>query len=300
MSSKRQQLSLKISNWTEQNVQVRKCTPNIGAMPKDAKQNVMLSRQFFSNMINLSSERFRKISRLDHDKKKFLLNQRTKAERGMPGLLPYIDPLIENINNDRSSSRRSKNNESLYSSSFQSFATMSNTKSEFSSALRQQSPNKKKIPPPTPQKYFDRPEKSVERKTSLSHSKHQYHNSKIKNHVRPNYNDSLTVDDLFGELDDDDDSNYFSPLPEKPKSATKDKRFRQLIHLFSEVHECDPTNLKTIKNVIESNSSLRNEQKHWQTINIQNSPEMDIENHEQLSTDEFYTKTDVYLIDMTA
>ncbi|CAF2132157.1 unnamed protein product [Rotaria magnacalcarata] len=300
MSSKRQQLSLKISNWTEQNVQVRKYTSTTGVMSKDVRQNVMLSRQFFSNMTNLSSERFRKISRFDHDKKKFLLNQQTKAERGMPGLLPYIYPLIENINNDKSSPCRSNNNESLYSSSFQSFATMSNTRSEFSSALRQQSPKKKKIPPPTPQKYFDRPEKSFERKTCLTHSRNQCHNSKIKNHVRPNYNDSLAVDDLFGELDDNDDSSYCSPLPEKPKSATKDKRFRQLIHLFSDVHECNPTSLKTVKNVIESNSSLRNEQKHWQTISIENSPEMDIENHEQLSTDEFYTKTDVYLIDLAA
>lgn len=79
---------MKVSTWMDQDVRIRKFTSNLGNMSKDARQNVFLSRQFYSNMYNLSSERYRKMAQCDLDKKTFLVNQRTKAEKFLPGLLP--------------------------------------------------------------------------------------------------------------------------------------------------------------------------------------------------------------------
>jgi hypothetical protein len=65
-------------------------TARSSLLPTDTKENAILNRQFFSDMLDLSSVRYRKLSRFDVEKKMFLQNQRFKAETFMPGLLPYV------------------------------------------------------------------------------------------------------------------------------------------------------------------------------------------------------------------
>ncbi|CAF2510964.1 unnamed protein product [Rotaria sp. Silwood2] len=295
MYSKRQQLPTTISNWIDKDVKVRKFTPNLGLMSADTRQNVMLSRKFFSNMLNLSNERQRKITRCDFEKNKFLKNQRTKAETIMPGLLPYIEPLINDIPKETASKRISNKNEQFISSSFQSFTSYSNTKSELTFS-REQSIKQNKMPQLNSTKFYNRQQKSSERTYHLAQPKNNHLNSTKQNHVRSNTLVPLTVHDIFGDLDDDDndDQSYDSLLPEKPSSASKDRRFQRLIHLFSEVYECEPKKYRSVKSIIQSNSSLQNENKQKQPI----SDSIELENHQQIISDECYNKTDMYLIDV--
>lgn len=90
MQAKGKHIPLPISNWMEKDVRVSKLAPNLGIMRNDTRQTVMLNRQFFSDMFVLSSERSRKLAEHDFQRKRFLKNQRTKAETILPGLLPYV------------------------------------------------------------------------------------------------------------------------------------------------------------------------------------------------------------------
>ncbi|CAF1342934.1 unnamed protein product [Rotaria sp. Silwood1] len=297
MYSKRQQLPLTISNWIDKDVKVKKFTPNLGSMSIDARQNVMLSRQFFSNMTNLSYERNRKITRCDFEKNKFLKNQRIKAETIMPGLLPYIEPLINDLSQDTSSKSTFNKNEPFISSSFQSLtsSSSSNIKSELTFS-REQSIKKTKMPQINTTKFSNRQQKSSERIYGLSQITNNHRNSIKQNHVRSNTLVPLTVHDLFGDFNDD--SSYESFFPEKPKSAAKDRRFDRLIHLFSDVYEYKSKNYRTVKSIIQSNPALQNDKKQQQQQPISDSVE--IKNHQQILPDESYSKTDMDLMDVVA
>ena len=90
MYSRHRQLPSEVSSWMEKDVKLRKLTASSGLMPNESRRNIVLRREFFSDLLNLSSERFRKMSKWENDKKTFLKNQRAKAETSMPGLLPYV------------------------------------------------------------------------------------------------------------------------------------------------------------------------------------------------------------------
>ncbi|CAF0959707.1 unnamed protein product [Rotaria sordida] len=299
MYSKRQQLPLTIPNWMKKDAKAKKFTPDLGLLSTDTRQNIMLSRQYFSDMVNLTGEHHRKIAQCDFEKNKFIKNQRTKAEKIMPGLLPYIEPLINDKSQDTLSKHRLSKNEQFTSSSFQSFTSNSTKKSELTFS-REQSSKKDKLPQIISPKYSNQQQKSSERTYRLNQSKNNHRNSTKQNHVRSNTLAPLTVHDLFGDLDIDDDYdneyNYDSFLSEKSQSATKDRRFQRLIHVFSEVYEREPTNLKTVKSIIQSNSSLQNVEKQKQQI----SNSIKLENHQQILSDESYNKTDMYQTDVAA
>jgi hypothetical protein len=86
----RRKIPMSVSVWMEKDVNVRKATASAGLMPNDTRSNAFLCRKFHSDMLNLSSERHRKLARFDYNKKTFIKNQRHKAETKMPGLLPYV------------------------------------------------------------------------------------------------------------------------------------------------------------------------------------------------------------------
>ena len=90
LSSKRRAIPLSVSMWMDKDVSVKKATPSSALMPNDTRYNVFLSRKFQYDMLNLSSERRRKVTRFEFSRKKFLNNQRQKAETTLPGLLPYV------------------------------------------------------------------------------------------------------------------------------------------------------------------------------------------------------------------
>ncbi|CAF1327500.1 unnamed protein product [Adineta ricciae] len=88
MSTSPRQVPIEISLWMEKDVKLEKLGERGSLMPTDTKQNAILNRQFFADMYDLSTERYRTMTRSDLDKKNFLEQQRARAERGMPGLLP--------------------------------------------------------------------------------------------------------------------------------------------------------------------------------------------------------------------
>jgi hypothetical protein len=95
MYSKRRQLPLEVSSWMEKDLVLRKITANSRLLTNDTRQNIVLSRQFYSDMLNLSFARYRKITQCDFDKKMFLRTQLKKSETSMPGLMSYVkSPLV--------------------------------------------------------------------------------------------------------------------------------------------------------------------------------------------------------------
>ena len=90
MYSKRRKLPLEVSTWMEKDLVLRKITANSLLLTNDTRQNIVLSRQFYSDMLNLSFARYRKITQCDFDKRMFLRNQRKQSETSMPGLQSYV------------------------------------------------------------------------------------------------------------------------------------------------------------------------------------------------------------------
>ena len=93
MSSKRHQppqLPIEVSSWMEKDLTLRKVTANSRLLTNDTRQNIVLSRQFFDDLLTLSFTRYRKMAEYEFDKKMFLRNQQKKTETSMPGLRPYV------------------------------------------------------------------------------------------------------------------------------------------------------------------------------------------------------------------
>jgi hypothetical protein len=91
MYSKGRKLPLEVSSWMEKDLTLKKITANSRLLTNDTRQNIILGRQFFSDLLTLSFSRYRKIAEHDFDKKMFLRNQHSKAEASMPGLVPYVN-----------------------------------------------------------------------------------------------------------------------------------------------------------------------------------------------------------------
>ena len=94
MSSTPRPLPMEITSWMEKDIKVPKLTARSSLMPTDTKENAVLNRNFFSEMFNLSSQRYRTMNRHDLDKQHFIQNQRVKADTAMPGLLPYVEHFL--------------------------------------------------------------------------------------------------------------------------------------------------------------------------------------------------------------
>ncbi|CAF0886827.1 unnamed protein product [Didymodactylos carnosus] len=80
-------------------VTIRQLTENSPVVPSDTRQNVILSRQFLSDVLNMSYDRYRVILKNDFDKKLFLKKQQAKAEKSMPGLKAHIEELSIDLKN---------------------------------------------------------------------------------------------------------------------------------------------------------------------------------------------------------
>lgn len=91
MYPKQRQPPLEVSYWMDKDLTIRKIAANSRLMTNDMRQNIILSRQFFSNLLNLSYARYRKLGEHDFDKKMFLKNQLRKTETSMPALRPYVN-----------------------------------------------------------------------------------------------------------------------------------------------------------------------------------------------------------------
>ena len=174
------------------------------------------------------------------------------------------------------------------SSSFQSFSSRSNVKSEVLSYRRQQSARKSKSPQPLPMKS---PNRSLERINHLAQPKGRRFDSTANDHIRPDVVGAITVQDLFGRIDDM--SSYNPESTDKSENVSKDKRFYQLFQVFSDVHERQPSNLPTVKSIIESNTSLQDDQPRWQPINTSKSHR----HRRSILADQIFKKKDMFLID---
>jgi hypothetical protein len=94
MYSKRRQLPLEVSTWMERDLTLKRVTENSRLLTNDTRQNIILSRQFFSDLLTLSFERYRKLAEHDFNKRIFLKNQYNKAKTSMVGLLPCVLPYV--------------------------------------------------------------------------------------------------------------------------------------------------------------------------------------------------------------
>jgi hypothetical protein len=180
-------------------------------------------------------------------------------------------------------------NEQLISSLFQSSTSRSSIKSDLKFSQKRK---KKKT------KYSDRQQISLEQINRLAQPKRDRFNSTPKDHIRPNHLPPINVEDIFGNIDDL--SNRNSLFSNESKILTDDKRFRQLIHLFSEVKERKPNKLQSIKSLIQSNESLQNNSQQSETKNIPRSDTIEEEYDQEILNDSSYCETDLFLIDACA
>lgn len=84
------QIPIEVSSWMDKDLTMKKVTANSRLLTNDTRQNIILSRQFFTDLLNLSYTRYRKMAEHEFDKRVFLKNQQKKTETSMPGLRPYV------------------------------------------------------------------------------------------------------------------------------------------------------------------------------------------------------------------
>ncbi|UJR36863.1 hypothetical protein I4U23_029576 [Adineta vaga] len=94
MFPKQRPVPPEVSGWMEKDLAMGELQAATRFITNDARQNMIVSRRFFSDLLSLSFERYRKILTCNFDRKNFLRNQRAKSETSMPGLRPYVEQLI--------------------------------------------------------------------------------------------------------------------------------------------------------------------------------------------------------------
>lgn len=88
MNKREKPIPLTVISWMERDVSIRKVSANSRMITNDTRQNIILSRKFFSDLFNLSMERYRKINEHDHNQRVFIQGQMKKSETSLPGLRP--------------------------------------------------------------------------------------------------------------------------------------------------------------------------------------------------------------------
>ena len=91
MNTKRQQIPLEVSSWMQKDLTLKRATANARMLTNDTRQNIVLSRKFFADLLNMSYARYRKIAEHEFEKKMFLRDQHRKTDTAMPGLRSYVD-----------------------------------------------------------------------------------------------------------------------------------------------------------------------------------------------------------------
>ncbi|CAF2708848.1 unnamed protein product [Rotaria sp. Silwood2] len=331
MNSKRRPIPLEVSTWMDKDLTLRKITANSRLLTNDTRQNIVLSRQFFSNLLTLSYARYRKMSQYDFDKKLFLKNQRNKSE-SMPGFRPRLDQITMGMNRNTPSRIQStrKTGNPLICPSAQSFFSRSETKSDPTFNRRQQplfrqvrtaQPMRaESITPlpditpvinsatPTNQRTSIRPQMSRETLNRLAQPKCYRSKPTVNNnnnHVRSNIiEETTTPEDIFGKIEHESDftSQEVQPIiQEKPKSAADDKRFHHLVGAFTKIHEAQTSNLQTVKSIVRANPSLQDEEGQWKVeCRSVISRKVERDHSRQMLADKLHNKQDVFLIDVGA
>lgn len=317
MYSKQRQLPLEVSSWMGKDLTLRKITANSRLLTNDTRQNIVLSRQFFTDLMNLSFARYRKMAEHDFDKKMFLRNQQNKSELSMPGLRPYVDQLTYEMNRPAASRIQSsrKGDDPFISTSSQSFLSRAGTKSDSIFNQRQQSSTRQiktaditKSRPITATVTNPRPptgrQMSRERLNRLANPKgYRYKSAMVgSDHVRSNASvGAATAEEIFGEIDQGVPPPKQVTILEKPKSAVHDKRFHHLLGVFSEVHAAQTSNSRSCRNIVAANPSLQDAEGQWKMEHpSESNRKTELKHHRQMLVGKLHRKFDVFLVDVGA
>ena len=88
MYVKQRRVPSEVSNWLEKDLEINQTTGVSRSMNTDSRDNITLSRRFFTDMLNLSMMRHRKIHEHNHNQRIFLREQIQKSRTTLPGLRP--------------------------------------------------------------------------------------------------------------------------------------------------------------------------------------------------------------------
>lgn len=113
-----------------------------------------------------------------------------------------------------------------------------------------------------------------------------------------------TAEDLFGKIENGSEVEAVTIepiLPDKPKSALDDHRFRQLVDTFCQVHDAQKSNVQTVKNIIQANPSLQDKEGQWKAGNLSViNRKAELDRARQLLVEKLNSRIDVFLIDVGA
>ena len=86
----RQKSSKEISSWIEKDITLKKIAPGMRLTPEDTRANILLNRDFFSQMRHLSSERYKKMVQYEKEQQDFLKARPKKIQRKTSEFLPFV------------------------------------------------------------------------------------------------------------------------------------------------------------------------------------------------------------------
>jgi hypothetical protein len=213
-----------------------------------------------------------------------------------------------------------KSENSFISASTQSFLSRTGTKSDPSFNRRRQSSIRqiqtaqikkpRPIIPPAENSTTAANERTTtarhmsrERLNRLAQPKSHYFKAAVgSEHVRSNASEATTAEDIFGPIEQAHQETLppvDDILPEKTKSAVHDKRFRQLLEVFTEVHPKQTSNIQTFKNIVEANTSLQDDAGQWKMTHPSvSSHKAELKHHRQMLSDKLHGRIDIFLIDV--
>ena len=120
-------------------------------------------------------------------------------------------------------------------------------------------------------------------------------------HVRSNTDSSIITSRLSIKPQESAVPAY-EPSEKKRSGASDDRRFRSLYGVFSEVHEPQGSNSRSVEKIVQANSSLRDDQGRWKTMNDKSkiNRRAELRHQRQMLINQLHRNVDIFLIDVAA
>lgn len=120
-------------------------------------------------------------------------------------------------------------------------------------------------------------------------------------HIRSTAGSTIITDGILPRSDEIATDSQL-PSEKKKPGASDDRRFRSLFGVFSEVHEPRGSHSRTVEKIVQANSSLRDDQGRWITMNDKSkiNRRAELKQQRQMVINQLHRNIDIFLIDVAA
>ena len=120
-------------------------------------------------------------------------------------------------------------------------------------------------------------------------------------HIRSNAGSTIITNGILPKSDETATDSQLPPETKK-SGASDDRRFRSLFGVFSEVHDPRGSHSRSVEKIVRANSSLRDDQGRWITMNDKSKIDRkaELRHQRQMVVNQLHRNVDIFLINVAA